>query len=167
MGDLRIRAVAVDEHDAAGELVVDAYRSLGDVVDEFYESVLRDIVGRVETGEVLVAELDEEVVGCVTVSFGSTALSEVEDPDAATIRMLGVSSVARGRGIGEALVRHCIEQARERGCKRVRLDTARFRECHLSTAVRSTVKWTRQNDATGNGASASKVRPRAFSAAGD
>jgi len=123
MGDLRIRAVEVDEHDAAGELVVDAYRSLGDVVDEFYEPVLRDIVGRVETGEVLVAELDEEVVGCVTVSFGSTALSEVEDPDAATIRMLGVSSVARGRRIGEALVRHCIEQARERGCERVRLDT--------------------------------------------
>ena len=103
MGDLRIRAVEVDEHDAAGELVVDAYRSLGDVGDEFYEPVLRDIVGRVETGEVLVAEFDEEVVGCVTVSFGSTALSEVEDPGAATVRMLGVSSAARGRGIGEAL----------------------------------------------------------------
>ena len=74
-------------------------------------------------GEVLVAELDDEIVGCVTVSFGSSALSEVEDPDAATIRMLGVSSAARGRGIGNALVRHCIEQARARGCKRVRLDT--------------------------------------------
>src|SRR5215212_166957 len=111
MGDPRIRPVEVDEHDAAGELVVDAYRSLGDVGDELYEPVLRDIVGRLETGDVLVAEIDREVVGCVTVSYGSSALSEFEDPDAATMRMLTVSSVARGRGIGEALVRHCIEQA--------------------------------------------------------
>jgi hypothetical protein len=72
---LQIRAVAVEEQDRAGEIVIDAYRSLGDVGDEFYEPVLRDIAGRAETGDVLVAELDGEVVGCVTVSFGSTALS--------------------------------------------------------------------------------------------
>ena len=123
MDNTQIRAVKLEEHDAAGELVVKAYRSLGDVGDEFYESQLRDIARRVETGDVLVAELDGRVVGCVTVSFGSTALSEVDDPNAATIRMLGVSMNVRGRGIGEALVRHCIEQARDRGCERVRLDT--------------------------------------------
>jgi ribosomal protein S18 acetylase RimI-like enzyme len=50
-------------------------------------------------------------------------LSEVDDPDAATIRMLGVSTAARGRGIGEALVRRCIEEARHHGCHRVRLET--------------------------------------------
>ena len=50
-------------------------------------------------------------------------LSEVDDPEAATIRMLGVSASARGRGVGQALVRGCVEEARLRGCKRVRLDT--------------------------------------------
>lgn len=123
MPDLEIRPVAVDEHDRAGELVVEAYRSLGDVGDEFYEATLRDIAGRARAGDVLVAVLNGRVVGCVTVSFGDTALSEVDDPDAATIRMLGVATDVRGAGIGEALVRRCVEEARARGCRRVRLDT--------------------------------------------
>src|SRR5205085_1306382 len=61
--------------------------------------------------------------GGVTLGIGLTGLSEVEDPDAATIRMLGVSPGARGRGIGEALVRACVETARKSGQRRVRLDT--------------------------------------------
>jgi ribosomal protein S18 acetylase RimI-like enzyme len=123
MDDVTIRQIASDEHDLAGELVVEAYRTLGDVGDEFYESALRDVGARVQTGEVLVVEADGRLVGCVTLSIGLTSLSHVEDPEAATIRMLGVSASARGRGIGEALVRRCIEEAHVRGCKRVRLDT--------------------------------------------
>lgn len=107
-----IRPVAPGEYEIAGELVVEAYRGLGDVGDEFYERELRDVEGRVATGEVLVAELDGRVVGCVTLAAGQTALSEVDDADAATVRMLAVSPVARGRGIGDALMRSCIDQAR-------------------------------------------------------
>src|ERR1700692_222055 len=123
MDELTIRPVAPDEHALAGELVVEAYRTLGDVGDEFYERELRDVGSRVQTGDVLVAEADGQVVGCVTLSIGQTALSEVEDQKAATIRMLGVSATARGRGVGEALVRCCIEEARARGGGRGRLDT--------------------------------------------
>lgn len=123
MDDVCVRPVAASETDAAGELVVQAYRTLGDVGDSFYEQELRDVSVRLKTGEVLVAEIEGRVVGCVTLSIGQTALSEVEDAEAATIRMLGVSGAARGRGVGEALVRRCIDDARLRGCKRVRLDT--------------------------------------------
>lgn len=118
-----IRPVAPEEYEFAGELVVQAYRTLGDVGDEFYERELGDVEGRVETGEVLVADLGGEVVGCVTFAAGQTALSEVNDPDAATVRMLGVAPVARGRGIGDALMRCCIDKARASGLRRVRLDT--------------------------------------------
>jgi ribosomal protein S18 acetylase RimI-like enzyme len=121
--EVTIRRVAPEEHRIAGELVVDAYRTLDDIGDEFYESELRDVGGRLHTGEVLVADVDGRLVGCITLSIGQTALSEVEDPEAATIRMLGVSTSVRGRGIGEALVRRCIEEAHTRGCRRVRLDT--------------------------------------------
>jgi ribosomal protein S18 acetylase RimI-like enzyme len=123
VGAVTIRRVSFDECDIVGELVVEAYRTLGDVGDEFYESELRDVDSRVHTGEVLVAEIEGRVVGCVTLSIGQTVLSEVGDPEAATIRMLGVSTSVRGRGIGEALARRCIEEARARGCERVRLDT--------------------------------------------
>jgi ribosomal protein S18 acetylase RimI-like enzyme len=118
-----IRAVRRSEYDIAGELTVEAYRTLGDGGDEFYESDLRDIAGRVESTEVLVAEVDGHVVGCVTFVDGLKPLSEVDDSDAATIRMLGVSAHARGRGIGEALMRECIDRARTSGRRRIRLDT--------------------------------------------
>ena len=118
-----IRSIAAEEFELAGEIVVEAYRTLDDEGDEFYERELRDVAARVESGEVLVAEDDSRVVGCVTFADGPSELSEVDDPDAATIRMLGVSTAARGRGIGELLVRECIERARASGRRRVRLHT--------------------------------------------
>ena len=123
MEELVIRLVAPAEYEPAGELVVEAYRTLGDVGDELYERKLRDVRGRVGTGEVLVADLDGQMVGCVTLAVGKTAMSEVEDPDAATIRMFGVSREARGRGVGEALMCACIERARAAGLRRIRLNT--------------------------------------------
>jgi len=122
-GGLVIRLVQPDEYQMAGRLVLDAYRTLGDEGDEFYEAELQDIGGRIRESDVLVAELEGQLVGCVTLVDGLKPLSEVEDPDAATIRMLGVASEARGRGIGDALTRECIDRARAAGRKRVRLDT--------------------------------------------
>ena len=120
---LVIRAVEPAEFEVAGTLVLEAYRSLGDEGDELYERELRDVAGRSGSSDVLVAELEGRIVGCVTFVDGLKALSEVEDPDAATIRMLGVSPEARGRGVGETLTQACIDRARETGCRRVRLDT--------------------------------------------
>lgn len=118
-----IRPIRPEEYGAAGELIVEAYRTLGDAGDEFYEQQLRDVAGRVARNEVLVAEMAGQIVGSVTFVDGQTALSEVDDPDAATIRMLAVSTDARGRGVGEALVGACIDHAVTSGRRRVRLDT--------------------------------------------
>jgi ribosomal protein S18 acetylase RimI-like enzyme len=118
-----IRQIKPEEYEAAGELVVDAYRTLGDAGDEFYERQLRDVAGRVAGSEVLVAEMAGRLVGSVTFVGGPSALTEVDDPDAGTIRMLAVSANARGRGVGEALVAACIDHAVRSGRRRVRLDT--------------------------------------------
>jgi ribosomal protein S18 acetylase RimI-like enzyme len=59
----------------------------------------------------------------VTFVEGGEPLSQLDDPEAATIRMLGVASTARGRGVGEALVRACVERARASGYRRVALHT--------------------------------------------
>jgi ribosomal protein S18 acetylase RimI-like enzyme len=104
-------------------LVVAAYRTLGDAGGEFYERELRDVAGRAESSEVLVATVAGHIVGCVTFVDGEEPLSQVDDPDAATIRMLGVAMEARGRGVGERLVRACIDRARAAGRRRIRLDT--------------------------------------------
>lgn len=131
---LIVRAVRPSEYEIAGDLTVQAYRTLGDAGDEGaahlprstlapYERELRDIAGRRDISEIFVAEVGGRVVGCVTFVDGLKALSEVDDPDAATVRMLGVAAEARGRGVGEALMRECIDRARQSGRKRVRLDT--------------------------------------------
>jgi ribosomal protein S18 acetylase RimI-like enzyme len=118
-----IREARPDEYEAVGELVVGAYRTLGDAGDEFYESQLRDVTSRSVDSQVLVAELRGRIVGTVSFVRGPGSLAEVDDPDAATIRMLGVAPEARGRGIGEALVRECIDRAHAAQRNRVRLDT--------------------------------------------
>jgi ribosomal protein S18 acetylase RimI-like enzyme len=118
-----IRVARPADYEAAGELVVAAYRTLGDLGDEFYERELRDVAGRAASSEVLVATVAGRIVGCVTFVDGLEPLSQVDDSDAATIRMLGVDAEARGRGIGEELVRACIDRARAAGRRRVRLDT--------------------------------------------
>ena len=94
-----IRAVRPSEYEAAGELTVEAYRTLGDAGDEFYDRDLRDIAGRRDSSEILVAEIGGRVIGCVTFVDGLKTLSDVDDPDAATVRMLGVAAEARGRGV--------------------------------------------------------------------
>ena len=71
----------------------------------------------------LVAELDGSIVGTATYVPAGGDLAETEDSAAATIRMLGVAPQARGQGIGELLVRACIERARAQGYARIRLDT--------------------------------------------
>ena len=120
---LVIRTVLPSEYEIAGELTVEAYRTLADAGDELYEGQLRDIAGRRAGSEILVAEVGGRIVGCVTFVDGLRQLSEVDDPDAATVRMLGVATEARGRGVGEALTQECIERARRSGRKRVRLHT--------------------------------------------
>jgi ribosomal protein S18 acetylase RimI-like enzyme len=118
-----VREASPDEYGFVGDLVVDAYRTLADVGDADYEAMLRDVASRAETSRVLVAELDGDVLGTVTYVRPGGDLSEVDDPDAATIRMLGVASAARGRGVGQALVRTCVSEAMQDGAARIRLDT--------------------------------------------
>jgi ribosomal protein S18 acetylase RimI-like enzyme len=121
-----IRDVDPGEHVAVGELLVHAYRSLGDPLDRVflaYEDVLRDVAARTRHGRVLVAARGDRLLGTVTYAPPGAELSETDDPGAATIRMLAVDPAARHRGVGEALVRECVRLARADGCTSIVLLT--------------------------------------------
>jgi ribosomal protein S18 acetylase RimI-like enzyme len=120
---VEVREAELVDYEPVAALVVDAYRTLGDEGDAFYETELRDVASRAATGTVLVAVIDGKPVGTVTLVAAGHRLAEVDDPEAATIRMLGVDPAARGQGVGEALVRACIDRATRAGAKRIRLDT--------------------------------------------
>jgi ribosomal protein S18 acetylase RimI-like enzyme len=114
-----VREIRPDEHAAAAEVVLAGYRELLGDVDDGYEQVLADVPDRAEHATVLVAAEGPRLVGCVTYVDGLGKYAEFPDDDAAGIRMLAVLPEARSRGVGESLVRACVERARSSGRARV------------------------------------------------
>ncbi|WP_128379523.1 GNAT family N-acetyltransferase [Streptomyces cavernae] len=125
--DILIRPASPDEYDLLGEITAQAY--LRDGLLDFGESdaylgELRDVAKRAGAAEVLVAVEHDHVLGGVTFVPSGGPMADIADLGEAEIRMLAVASEARGRGIGEALVRACVERARNtEGCLRVVLST--------------------------------------------
>ncbi len=123
-----IRDVLPGEHAAVGELVVNVYGSIIPDLDA-YADELQDVAGRIRAGVVVwVAEVDGALAGTVSYVPGLGPYAEFKDPHGAGIRMLAVLPAFQGRGIGEALVRACLDRARDDGRERVYLDTTEWME---------------------------------------
>ncbi|MEU8519231.1 GNAT family N-acetyltransferase [Streptomyces sp. NPDC048577] len=124
-----MRVARPEEYEALGELTARAYLDDGHLdfgVHDAYLDVLRDVPRRAAEAEVLVA-LDGagRPAGGVTFVSGPTSpWADIAREGEAEFRMLAVSADARGRGVGESLVRACVERARATpGCRRVVLST--------------------------------------------
>ncbi|CAL9535220.1 GNAT family N-acetyltransferase [Streptomyces sp. enrichment culture] len=123
--DITIREIQPPEHAALAEISAQAYLDGGLLTygaDDPYLDVLRDVARRAAEAEVLVAvDPDGTLLGGVTfVPCGGTPWADIAGPDEAEFRVLAVSGAARGRGVGEALVRACADRARAReGCVRL------------------------------------------------
>jgi ribosomal protein S18 acetylase RimI-like enzyme len=117
-----VRRSRLDDHAAVAELTAAVYRGEG-FSSADYEPALRDVTSRAASATVLVAEVDGRLVGAVTVATRGGEWAEQAVPGEAVIRMLVVAADARGSGAGEALVRACLDVAREDGCTLVRLSS--------------------------------------------
>ncbi|MDI1459792.1 N-acetyltransferase [Catellatospora sp. KI3] len=117
-----VRAAVEADLDEIGELSVAAYRGDGQTREGHpYELHLRDVAARAEHGTVLVA-VDEptgRVLGSVAFTLAGTPLADLSRPGEAEFRMLAVAPSAQGRGVGEALVRACLDRAAAAGCAAV------------------------------------------------
>jgi ribosomal protein S18 acetylase RimI-like enzyme len=121
-----VRTARPAEYDAVGELTVTVYVEAGFLrPGSAYVHKLRDAASRAEKAELLVAVSDDgALLGSVTYAPGGSPYAETaEADDEAGFRMLVVDPAARGRGVGEALVRACIERARAAGARTLRLST--------------------------------------------
>lgn len=126
--DIVIRAVRPEEYEGLGDLTGLTYLNDGLLLhgeDDFYLAVLRDTARRARESEVLVAADPEGgIVGGVTFAAGGTTWADIAVAGEAEFRMLVVAPAARGRGVGEALVRACADRARALpGCARLVLST--------------------------------------------
>ena len=127
MDGFTIRAVRPDDYERLGELTAAAY--LDDGLLDFgaadpYLAVLRDVGRRAEHAEVLVAVDDAgTVLGGVAFVGAPGPFADVAREGEAEFRTLAVAPEGRGRGVGTALVRACIDRARALGRRRVVLST--------------------------------------------
>jgi ribosomal protein S18 acetylase RimI-like enzyme len=106
-----------------GQLTVDGY-VVDDLAPEKYLPQLADVARRARLAEILVArDAGGEILGAVALvlsgDFGEVLVSEEES----AFRMLVVDPAARGRGVGELLVRACLARARAAHKSRMVLST--------------------------------------------
>ncbi|MEW2394781.1 GNAT family N-acetyltransferase [Streptomyces sp. NPDC046862] len=146
--DITIRQARPAEYEVIGEITAQAY--LGDGLLDFGESdgylgELRDVAKRAAAAEVLVAVESGRVLGGVTFVPAGGPMADIARPGEAEIRMLAVAGEARGRGVGEALVRRCVEGARSTpGCVRMVLSTQR--SMHAAHRIYERLGFTRTPD---------------------
>ena len=131
--DLRIRDAREDDHDSIREVTLAAFQEYATVMHAHWEGYRKGILNTladVKPAEPIVAEQDGAVVGTVllyppgtvfTRPDGSQAI--LKNPEA---RLLAVAPMARGHGIGEALLRECIHRARRSGAAALTLHTSDF-----------------------------------------
>lgn len=119
-----VRPARPDELEAAGEVVAQAY--LNDLrVSPWYAQRLRDAASRAQKARLLVAVSADEgaVLGSLTYARGGNQYAQLAGPDECEIRMLGVAPAARGRGVGELLLRSAMAQGVADGAVRMVLST--------------------------------------------
>ncbi|TWD75406.1 putative N-acetyltransferase YhbS [Kribbella amoyensis] len=122
-----IRLARPAEYEAVGELTVEAYSSDGFIpVRSEYRLTLLAAADRAEKAELWVATNGTQLLGTVTFCPPGSVYREIGADDEGEFRMLGVSSKARGLGVGTALSEHCVERSRELGLRRVVLSSATY-----------------------------------------
>jgi len=119
VSEVTVRVSRPDELDTAGQIVRRAYLADGWGVDA-YGDVLADARARAVDADVVVAvDAGERILGSVTFVLPGTSFAELSRPGEAEFRMLGVDPSFRGQGVGEALIRWCLDRARGMGVRRV------------------------------------------------
>jgi ribosomal protein S18 acetylase RimI-like enzyme len=128
-GDVRVRRGVRADVPTIVRLLADdrlgaTRETISDPLPQVYWDAF-DAMAAQDGNELLVAEMDGEVVGCLqlTIIVGLSRMGMTRGQ----LEGVRVSSQHRGHRIGEQLVRAAIERARELGCRVVQLTSDRTR----------------------------------------
>ncbi|HQY32862.1 GNAT family N-acetyltransferase [Actinotalea sp.] len=119
-----VRPALPDDLGRVGALTAHAYLA-DDLLahDDDYLHELRDAARRADEATVLVAVEGDHVLGSITLAAPGSPFAEIAAPDEWELRMLAVDPAARGRGVGELLLRAAIESGLADGASAVILST--------------------------------------------
>lgn len=121
-----LRRAQPEELTAVGQLTLAAYVADGLLVeDDFYAAELLGAAQRAAEAELMVAvdPATHELLGTVTFCLSGSHYAEIARANEAEFRMLAVDPLSRGRGVGHALARWCVDRAREQGCAALMLSS--------------------------------------------
>jgi ribosomal protein S18 acetylase RimI-like enzyme len=121
--EIAVEAAGPADFGRIAELTAGIYRDEG-FADERYLEQLRDVAGRSRRSELLVARTPAgRIVGSVALVLGGEFGEVLTSRDEAGFRMLVVDASMRGGGVGELMVRTCLDRARAAGKRRAVIST--------------------------------------------
>jgi ribosomal protein S18 acetylase RimI-like enzyme len=127
--DLVVREARESELERIGALTAEVYES-ENLADPEYVQVLRDARSRWSSPATTLlvafddgAEEPEDLLGTVVLAAPGSPWRDLATGDEVEFRMLATALPARGRGVGESLVRACAERAKKAGAPRLVLST--------------------------------------------
>ena len=119
---LRVEPATPADFARIAELTSGVYRD-EELAPEEYQRELRDVAGRAARAQLLLARHGDAILGSVALVLDGDFREISDSDDEAAFRMLVVDRAARGRGVGELLVRACLDRARAAGKRRMVLST--------------------------------------------
>lgn len=110
---MQLRRAVEADLTAIGALTVAAYAPFLQGDDDPYVARLRDAATRHREADLWVATGGSgDILGTVTLCPPGSPWREISREGESEFRMLAVDPAAQGRGVGDALVRRCLEEAR-------------------------------------------------------
>lgn len=118
MNHVQLRGARPADAHTVGELTVQAYLA-GQHLEagDPYESTLRDVASRLDT--TIIAELDGEIVGSVTVCPNSNPTAEIGGEGEWEFRFLAIRPDSWGGGIARRLIAECELRAAQAGAEAI------------------------------------------------
>jgi len=128
---IEVRRVRPDEYVDAGEVTASAWGPARSIKDQgwlTFRARIADVAGRDAIAAVYVATEGGRILGSVTLEMEDRIVDEENSvplaPDEAHVRVLGVAPTARHRAVGQILMTHCANVARQNGKERLTLNTS-------------------------------------------